>query len=358
MSSQQDGLRVVFAGTPAFAAEALDALLASRHPVVAVLSQPDRPAGRGQKLLPSAVKQRAVSAGVPVYQPHSLRIRAAAPDETPEQAQLLDARNQEAEQCLAALRALQPDVMVVAAYGLLLPQTVLDLPRLGCLNIHASLLPRWRGAAPIVRAIEAGDAETGVGIMQMEAALDTGPVGLECRTPITDQDTATSLHDRLAALGARAIVQALDALVAGGLDFRAQSAEGITYARKIEKAEMRIDWHQDAAQLSRHIRAFDPPGAFTQLAGQEAAGPLKVFDPLELAADEADGLLAAAGQAVSLLPGTILAVGPEGIDVACGQGVLRVRAMQRPGGRRQPVDVFVRGHALKPGDRFLSLSAA
>ncbi|MDO5103936.1 MAG: methionyl-tRNA formyltransferase [Lautropia sp.] len=351
-------MRVVFAGTPAFAAEALDALLASRHPVVAVLSQPDRPAGRGQKLLPSAVKQRAVAAGVPVYQPHSLRIREATAHETAAQAQLREARNQEAEACLAALRALQPDVMVVAAYGLLLPQVVLDLPRLGCLNIHASLLPRWRGAAPIVRAIEAGDVETGVGIMQMEAALDTGPVGLERRIPITDEDTATSLHDRLAHLGADAIVQALDALMAGGLDFKAQSAEGVTYARKIDKAEMRINWHQDAVQLSRHIRAFDPPGAFTQLAGQASEGPLKVFEPLVLAAGMADDGRAEGGQAASVAPGTILAVGPEGVDVACGQGVLRLRAMQRPGGRRQPVDAFVRGHPLKAGDQFLSVPAA
>lgn len=357
MSSQRDGLKVVFAGTPVFAASALDALLASRHPVVAVLSQPDRPAGRGQKLLPSAVKQRAVAVGVPVYQPHSLRVRAAASDETPEQAQRREARNQEADQCLATLRALQPDVMVVAAYGLLLPQTVLDLPRLGCLNIHASLLPRWRGAAPIVRAIEAGDAETGVGIMQMEAALDTGPVGLERRTPITGQDTATSLHDRLADLGARAIVEALDALMVDGLDFRPQSAEGVTYARKIEKAEMRIDWHRDAVQLSRHIRAFDPPGAFTQLAGHEAEGPLKLFEPRVLAAGETEGMLAGAEQGGAVVPGTILAVGPEGIDVACGQGVLRVGALQRPGGRRQPVDAFVRGHALKAGDQFVSLPA-
>lgn len=355
MTNPSDGLRVVFAGTPVFAAQALDALLSSRHPVVAVLSQPDRPAGRGQKLLPSAVKQRALQAGLPVYQPHSLRIREAIPDETPEQAQMREARNQEAAQTLAALEALQPDVMVVAAYGLLLPQPVLDLPRLGCLNIHASLLPRWRGAAPIVRAIEAGDAETGVGIMQMEAGLDTGPVGLEYRTPISDQDTATTLHDRLAGLGARAIVEALDALMMDGLTFRPQASDGVTYASKIDKAQMRIDWHQDAIQVSRHIRAFDPPGAFTRQAGAETDGPLKLFDPLCLeTGSEGCPAEAGAGADVTAAPGTILAVSSEGVDVACGRGVLRVRAMQRPGGRRQPVDAFLRGHALKAGDRFLS----
>ncbi len=343
MTSRTEGLRVVFAGTPVFAARALDALLHSRHAVVAVLSQPDRPAGRGQKLLPSAVKQRALEAGLPVLQPEALRIRPASAEENAEQAERRETRNQQAEACREALRALQPDVMVVAAYGLLLPQDVLDLPRLGCLNIHASLLPRWRGAAPIVRAIEAGDAETGVGIMQMEAGLDTGPVGLEYRTPISDRDTASSLHDRLAALGAEAIVEALDRLQAGALHFVPQAAEGVSYAAKIDKREVRIDWTHTAEQICRHIRAFDPPGAVTQLAGREAEGAFRVFEPQLLT--DAVGAFA---------PGTIAALGPTGIDVVCGEGMLRLQAMQRPGGRRQPVDAFLRGFALSVGDQFVS----
>lgn len=338
----RDGLRVVFAGTPAFAAQALDAILGSRHPVVGVFSQPDRPSGRGQKLQPSAVKQRALDAGVPVFQPHALRVRDAVDGETDEARVTREARNAEAAEAMAALRALAPDVMVVAAYGLLLPQAVLDVPRLGCLNIHASLLPRWRGAAPIQRAIEAGDAETGVGIMQMEAGLDTGPVAIEHRTPIADTDTATTLHDRLADMGARAIVEALDALAAGGLSFRPQSAEGVTYAAKIDKREARINWQQPAEVVARHIRAFDPPGAVTQLDGvPEGQPPLRVFEPL---------VLPDAG--VSLPAGSIHAVSAAGIDVVCAPGLVRLQSVQRAGGRRQPVDAFLRGHPLQAGDRF------
>ncbi|MDO4903990.1 MAG: methionyl-tRNA formyltransferase [Lautropia sp.] len=336
-------MRIVFAGTPEFAAQALDALLQSRHSVVAVLSQPDRPAGRGQKRLPSAVKQRALQAGLPVLQPLGLRVCPPAADESAEQAQLREMCNQQALQTRQALLVLQPDVMVVAAYGLLLPRDVLDLPRLGCLNIHASLLPRWRGAAPIVRAIEAGDAETGVCIMRMEAGLDTGPIGLEYRTPISTQDTAGRLHDRLARLGAQAIVEALDRLQAGELDFVQQVAGGVTYAAKIDKRETRIDWSQPAEQVSRQLRAFDPPGAGTQLAGREAEGFLRLFEPR---------VLAESGELP--VPGTVHAVGPAGIDVVCGRGLVRVQAMQRPGGRRQPVDTFLRGYALRVGDRFVS----
>ena len=409
-------MRVVFAGTPVFAARALEALLASRHEVVAVLSQPDRPSGRGQKLVASPVKQVAVAAGLPVYQPHTLRVRPApqtagpttvadqreglngagshvrnagaarataagqghAAPETDEQCRLREARNQEALDTHAALRALNPDVMVVAAYGLLLPQTTLDLPRFGCLNIHASLLPRWRGAAPIQRAIEAGDAETGVGIMQMEAGLDTGPVGLERRTLISATDTAATLHDRLAGMGAEAIVAALDALAADALSFTPQAADGVTYAAKIEKAQLRVDWSRPAHEVACHIRAFDPPGATTRLEGAEdPTAQLRVFDPVVLDEETSIALQRTHGQMphdhsaadgrkvsqvgdafpASVLPGTILQAGAAGVDVTCGDGrVLRLQALQRPGGRRQPVDVFLRGHPLPAGARFMSES--
>ena len=341
-------LRVVYAGTPVFAAQALDALIGSRHEVVAVLSQPDRPAGRGQKLLPSAVKQRALAANLPVLQPESLRIRSAAADETEERRVRREAANQGAEEALAALRALQPDVMVVAAYGLLLPQLVLDLPRLGCLNIHASLLPRWRGAAPIQRAIEAGDAETGICIMQMEAGLDTGPVGARHVVPILETDTASTLHDRLADVGAQAIVAALDELSAGRLVFEPQAQAGVTYAAKVDKKELGIDWTRTATEVSRHIRAFDPPGAITWLEGHRDEPPLRVFQSQVLRND---------GNAADA-PGTIVAAGPDGVDVACGQGsIVRLAALQRAGGRRQPADAFLRGHPLSPGVRFISAGA-
>ena len=301
----------------------------------------------------------------------------AAP-ETDEQCRLREARNQEALDTHAALRALNPDVMVVAAYGLLLPQTTLDLPRFGCLNIHASLLPRWRGAAPIQRAIEAGDAETGVGIMQMEAGLDTGPVGLERRTLISATDTAATLHDRLAGMGAEAIVAALDALAAGTLGFTPQAVEGVTYAAKIEKAQLRVDWSRPAHEVACHIRAFDPPGATTRLEGAEdPTAQLRVFDPVVLDEETSIALQRAHGQMLhdhsaadgrkvsqvgdafpaSVLPGTILQAGAAGVDVTCGDGrVLRLQALQRPGGRHQPVDVFLRGHPLPAGARFMSES--
>ena len=238
--------------------------------------------------------------------------------------------------------------MVVAAYGLLLPQSVLDLPRLGCLNIHASLLPRWRGAAPIQRAIEAGDAGTGICIMQMEAGLDTGPVGARHVVPILETDTASTLHDRLADVGAKAIVAALDDLSAGRLVFEPQAQAGVTYAAKVDKKELGIDWTRSAVEVSRHIRAFDPPGAITWLEGHQDDPPLRVFQSQVLRND---------GNAADA-PGTIVAAGPDGVDVACGQGgIVRLAALQRAGGRRQPADAFLRGHPLSPGVRFIPAGA-
>lgn len=303
-------MKVIFAGTPAFAAAALDSILAAGHDVPLVLTQPDRPAGRGMALQPSPVKQRAALAGIEVYQP-------------------LHLKDPEAQAKLAAVEA---DVMVVAAYGLILPQAVLDLPRLGCLNIHASLLPRWRGAAPIQRALLAGDAETGVCIMQMEAGLDTGPVLLADAFAIQDTDTTATLHDRLAALGARLIVEALGRLP---LPATAQPLAGVTYAHKIEKAEALIDWSQPAAVLDRHIRAFNPfPGAQARFAGQTVK------------------LWAAAPVAEQGEMGTILSVDRERIVVACGEGALAVSELQKAGGKRLPVQSFLAGHPLKAGDRF------
>ncbi|MGG4616385.1 methionyl-tRNA formyltransferase, partial [Pseudomonas aeruginosa] len=238
-------LRIVFAGTPEFAAEHLKALLDTPHRIVAVYTQPDRPAGRGQKLMPSAVKSLALEHGLPVMQPQSLR-------------------NAEAQAELAALRA---DLMVVVAYGLILPQAVLDIPRLGCINSHASLLPRWRGAAPIQRAMEAGDAESGVTVMQMEAGLDTGPMLLKVSTPISAADTGGSLHDRLAALGPKAVVEAIAGLAAGTLHGEIQDDALATYAHKLNKDEARLDWSRPAVELERQVRAFTPwPVCHTSLA--------------------------------------------------------------------------------------------
>lgn len=319
-------LRVVFAGTPTFALASLQAILASGHRVVTVLTQPDRAAGRGQKLAASPVKVCAVAAGLPLLQPSSLA-DAAATD---------------------ALRSLQPDVMVVAAYGLILPASVLAVAPLGCLNIHASLLPRWRGAAPIVRAIQAGDSETGVCIMRMAAGLDTGPVALTLRTPITADDTAGSLHDRLAVLGAEAIVTALDALAGTGdaepLRFVPQADEGVTYAHKVAKAEAAIDWRRDADSLARQLRAFDPqPGCHSALKRQPEAS-IRFFSSTVLARPSDCG---------SPCAGEVIAASNQGLDVACGTGVLRVHALQRAGGRRLAVADFIRGHAIEPGDFFI-----
>ncbi|MBB3103024.1 methionyl-tRNA formyltransferase [Azomonas macrocytogenes] len=287
-------LRIVFAGTPEFAAEHLQAMLASRHQIIAVYTQPDRPAGRGQKLLSSAVKQLALKHELPVHQPATLRDAAAQ----------------------AALAALEADLLVVVAYGLILPQAVLDIPRLGCINSHASLLPRWRGAAPIQRAIEAGDSVSGVTVMQMEAGLDTGPMLLEAHTPIGPEDTGGSLHDRLAALGAQTVVQALDELAAGILQAIPQNDALATYAHKLNKDEARIDWSRPAVELERRIRAFHPwPICHTSLHGE----PLKIH-----------ATRLGEGQGV---PGSILAASKDGLTVACGEGALQVTRLQLPGGK-------------------------
>lgn len=301
-------LKVGFAGTPEFARVALSKLIAAGYPVHLVLTQPDRPAGRGMKLQASPVKQLALEQGIPVLQPVSLK------------------KGEEAEQALNALKTAvhgQPlDVLIVAAYGLILPQTVLDAPRLGCLNIHGSLLPRWRGAAPIQRCIEAGDTETGVCIMQMEAGLDTGPVRLRRALPIELTDTASTLHDKLAVLGGDLLVEALDALQAETLPLVPQPAVGVTYAEKITKAEGAIDWTRSAVELQRTLRAFDPfPGANTLFNGE----PVKCFDP------ETVALAGLMGK-----PGDVLSVDSNGIEIQCGQGVLRIRTLQKAGGKRQP----------------------
>ncbi|MDV7213895.1 methionyl-tRNA formyltransferase [Azotobacter beijerinckii] len=287
-------LRIVFAGTPEFAAEHLEALLAAGQRPIAVYTQPDRPAGRGQKLMPSPVKQLALQHGISVHQPLTLRDPAAQ----------------------AELAALEPNLMVVVAYGLILPQAVLDIPRLGCINSHASLLPRWRGAAPIQRAIEAGDGESGVTVMRMEAGLDTGPMLLKVATPIQPADTGGSLHDRLAGLGAAALIEAIGRLAAGELQDERQDDALATYAHKLNKDEARLDWNRPAVELERLIRAFDPwPVSHTSLNGT----PLKVF--------------AAFVEPGSGAPGTLLAVGRDGLTVACGSGALRLTRLQLPGGK-------------------------
>jgi len=290
-------LRIAFAGTPQFALPALRMLLASRHRVVGVLTQPDRPAGRGQQLRASPVKLLAAEHGVPVAQPASLKVPEGR----------------------AELERWAPDLMVVVAYGLILPPSVLALPRLGCVNIHGSLLPRWRGAAPIQRAILAGDAETGVTIMQLDAGLDTGPMLLERRRPIHTHDTAGDLHDALSELGAVALAEAVEGIAAGTLAARAQPAVGATYAPKVEKSEARLDWIASATELDRRVRAFNPwPMAETSFAGEQ----LRV-----LRARIADQ------PGVDAAPGTLLGIAEDGLRVACGEGVLAVRELQRAGKR-------------------------
>ncbi|MEJ5989520.1 methionyl-tRNA formyltransferase [Ramlibacter sp. PS3R-8] len=317
-------MRVVFAGTPEFARVALQRLHAAGFDIPLVLTQPDRPAGRGMKLQPSAVKQFALEHGIAVAQPRGLRLDGKHPGDAAA-----------ARDAIAAARA---DVMVVAAYGLILPQWVLDAPRLGCLNIHASLLPRWRGAAPIHRAIEAGDAETGITIMQMDAGLDTGDMLLVETTPIAPDDTTATLHDKLAALGGRMIVEALELAACGGLRPTPQAAEGVTYAHKIEKAEATIDWGQPADRIERRVRAFDPfPGATSTLGGEA----VKIW--------RAHAVMQGGG---SVPPGTVVALDGDGIGVACGQGRLQITELQRPGGRRLPAADFLRGFAVEAGMRF------
>ena len=310
-------MRIAFAGTPEFAATALAALLAAGHSVPLVLSQPDRPAGRGLKLLPSPVKVLALQHGLAVAQPRSLRLDGKYPD---------DARAAQ-----AALLKAQADLMVVAAYGLILLPWVLEGPPLGCLNIHASVLPRWRGAAPIHRAIEAGDAATGITLMQMDAGLDTGPLLLVAHEPITADDTTATLHDRLAALGGRLVVEGLARLQgAGGLPLRVQPVEGVSYAHKIDKAEAAIAWALPAAVIERRVRAFDPfPGASFQLDGET----VKLWRA-RLRSD-------AHGR-----PGEVLAAQDSQLSVACGEGALDLLQLQRPGGRRLDTAAFLQG---RPG---------
>ena len=320
-------MRVIFAGTPEFARVALAQLHAAGFTIPLVLTQPDRPAGRGMKLQPGAVKQFALEHGLPVAQPRSLRLDGRYP--------------QDALQARDAIAAAQADVMVVAAYGLILPLWTLTAPRLGCLNIHASLLPRWRGAAPIHRAIEAGDLETGVTIMQMDEGLDTGGMLLTERLPIRhagpDADTTATLHDRLATLGGRMVVEALELAACGGLQATPQPAEGITYAHTIEKAESLIDWSLSATALDQRVRAFDPfPGASSLLQGEA----IKVWACRP----------AAEVGTVAVPPGTILQADAGGLAVQCGSGVLWPTLLQRAGGKRLPVADFLRGFpGLQPG---------
>ena len=344
-------MRVIFAGTPEFARVALEKLHAAGHEIVLVLSQPDRPAGRGMKLQASPVKQWAQRMGLPVAQPRSLRLDGKYPDDAAA-----------ARDAIVAARA---DVMVVAAYGLILPQWVLDMmagrsdsppmakpapaeasawreekrvgvSKLGCLNIHGSLLPRWRGAAPIHRAIEAGDLETGITIMQMDAGLDTGDMLLTESCPVADDDTTASLHDKLAVLGGQMVVQALELAASGNLQPVRQPAEGVTYAHKIDKAEATVHWQDSATAIGRRIRAFNPfPVASTHL-GTEV---------IKLYGYEIDS----SNPPENMPGGTILSVNATGVLVACGQGVLRLTELQRAGGKRLPAADFLRGFVLAPG---------
>ena len=303
-------LNIVYAGTPEFAAVALAALLETPHRICAVYTQPDRPAGRGRKLKASPVKELALEHGIEVRQPESLK----------------DAAEQ------AALAALEPDVMIVAAYGLLLPAEVLSIPRLGCLNIHASLLPRWRGAAPIQRAILAGDAETGITIMQMDEGLDTGDMLYKLSTPIGESDNAQTLHDRLALLGAQGIAEALERLQLGNLTAEKQDESLACYAKKLQKTEAGIDWRQSASLIARQVAAFNPwPVAQTLYKGEV----LRIWEARVL--DEA-----AAGT-----PGSVLRAGKQGIDVACSDGVLRLLRLQRPGGKPQSAADFLNANAVE-----------
>jgi methionyl-tRNA formyltransferase len=306
-------LRVAFAGTPDFAARALDAIIAAGFDVVLVLTQPDRPAGRGMKQLASPVKQLALAHGLAVDQPEKLRTDAQR----------------------ATLAACAPDVLVVAAYGLILPREVLELPRLGCINIHASLLPRWRGAAPIHRAIEAGDRETGITIMRMDEGLDTGPMLMMQAIAIDAADTTATLHDRLAALGAQMIVDTLRQLPHQALAATPQPTDGATYAAKVAKNEATLDWRRPALELERAIRAFNPfPVATATLRDT----PVKIWHA-ELATAEGR-------------PGEILAADAHGVLVACGSGALRLVELQKPGSRRLPAGEFLHGFSVNVGEYF------
>ncbi len=308
-------MRIVFAGTPDFAVPALEAIAAAGHEIAGVITQPDRPAGRGLVAAASPVKRTAVRLGVPTVEAPTLRT-AAVQDE---------------------IRQLAPEALVVAAYGLILPEAVLDIPRFGAINIHASLLPRWRGAAPIHRALLAGDPETGISIMRMDAGLDTGPVLLSERVRILPADTGGTLHDKLAAVGARLVIAALGGLARGAFAATPQSAEGVTYAAKLGKDEARVDWTRTAAEIERQVRAFNPsPGAGTQVRGAE----IKLWRTRVV-----DGT----GE-----PGVVLAIDPAGVVVACSIGALRVEELQRAGGKRLPAPEFLRGFPLAVGERFQS----
>ncbi|MFM2328511.1 MAG: hypothetical protein RLZZ494_614 [Pseudomonadota bacterium] len=314
-------LRVAFAGTPEFAAVALADLLAAGFTVPLVLTQPDRPAGRGMKLTPSPVKALALQHGIPVAQPRSLRLDGKFPEE--------------AAAGRAALDAAGADVLVVAAYGLILPAWVLAHPRLGCLNIHGSLLPRWRGAAPIHRAIEAGDAETGIAIMQMDEGLDTGAVIAQHAEPIRTEDTTATLHDRLAALGGRLMVSVLQRAELGdALAAQPQPSAGVCYAHKIEKAESTIDWALPAAQIERRMRAFDPfPGASFQWQGES----VKLWQARVVALQ------------APAVAGTVVQASSDGLVIACGQDALQLTQVQRPGGKRQPVSALLQARPVEVG---------
>ncbi len=343
------GLRIVFAGTPEFAAAALAAIAAAGHEIVLVLTRADKPAGRGRALHESPVKRLARERGFAIEQPRSLRDAA------------LQAR----------LRALDADAMVVAAYGLILPAEVLAIPRHGCLNIHASLLPRWRGAAPIQRAIEAGDACTGITIMQMDEGLDTGPMLLAEREPILPDDTGGSLHERLAALGARTIVAALARLREGTLRAQPQPAGGVTYAHKLARADALVDWTQPARRIVDRVRAFDPvPGALALLERMPEA-PIKIWAARPAQADGVSGIAPAAtparvpgheqspasGHVPAPRPGTVLLAAPGRLLVACADGAVELLELQRPGGRRLPAADFLRGCPVEPGERFVMPAA-
>ena len=320
-------MRIAFAGTPEFARVALEALHAAGFEIALVLTQPDRPAGRGMKLQASPVKQFATQHGWSVAQPRSLRLDGKYPEDA--------AASRE------AILAANLDAMVVAAYGLILPQWVLDAPRLGCLNIHASLLPRWRGAAPIHRAIESGDSQTGVTIMQMDAGLDTGDMLLRESLDIGDDNTAR-LHDRLAVMGGRMVVDALLQAAAGSLVRTVQPADGITYAHKIEKSEAAVDWTLDAETIVRRVRAFDPfPGATGVLGGETVKFWAANAEP----ASQADS-------PPGTVPGTVIAVAPQGIEVATGHGVVVLTELQRAGGKRLPAADFLRGFGIESGQVF------
>ena len=315
-------MRIIFAGTPEFARVALAQLHAAGFDIPLVLTQPDRPAGRGMKLQASAVKQFALEKNLPVAQPRSLRLDGKYPED--------------AAAARSAMLEAQADAMVVAAYGLILPQWVLDLPRLGCFNIHASLLPRWRGAAPIHRAIEAGDTETGITVMQMDAGLDTGDMLLVGKLAIAPTDTTGSLHDRLAPLGGRLMVEALELAACGGLRPVRQPEAGVSYAHKIDKQEASLDWSLPAEAIGRRIRAFDPfPGSHSLLAGEV----------IKFWGYEIDSC----SRPPNVGCGTILSANAAGVQVACGQGVLRLTELQRTGGKRLPVADFLRGFALAHG---------